>query len=105
MRKLAKPLVLAVLSGMTLLLCSCQVNWFGTTKDVPWYYIAIPILVILVAGYVILMKSTFVCPRCHTEIQPKWYELSVCIHMGSERIVKCPKCGRRGFCPKKKDHR
>ena len=102
MKRIKKILLLALFSSSTLLLCSCQVNWFGTTKDVPWYYIAIPVAVIAVVGYVILMKSRFLCPQCHTEIKPKWYELSVCVHMGDKRIVKCPQCGRRGFCPKKR---
>ena len=37
----------SLLGGM-LLFTSCKVNWFGDTLDVPWYYIAIPIL--LIAG-------------------------------------------------------
>ena len=83
--------------------CSCTVNWFGETYDAPWYVIAIPIAIIAVVGYFILMNTVFVCPDCNTEFKPKWYQLSVCVHMGRKRLAKCPKCGRFGYCARAKD--
>jgi len=85
------------------LLSSCKVNWFGSQIDVPWYVVAIPVCLIAVIGYAILMNLTFICPKCGTEFKPKWYQLSVCIHFGRERLAKCPKCGRKGFCKRKAD--
>ena len=86
----------------TISLCSCKVNWFTGTIDVPWYFVVIPIILVFIAAYAILMSQTYVCPDCNTEINPKWYQLSVCIHFGGKRVVKCPNCGRRGFCKTKK---
>ena len=84
-------------------LTSCQVNWFDRSYDVPWYFIAIPVVLILVISYVILITRTYVCPECGTEFKPRWYDFSVCLHINGERIVKCPNCGRKGFCNKKTD--
>ena len=85
----------------TLLLCSCKVNLFTTTADVPWYTIAIPVFIVLVAAYFILMNTTFVCPHCKTEFKPKWYQLSVTVHFMGKRLAKCPNCKRKGFFKKK----
>ena len=87
---------------ITVSLSSCKVNWFGDTLDVPWYYVAIPVLLIAVFGYVILMSKTYICPHCQTEFKAKPHQLYVTIHMGRKRIAKCPKCGRKGFCEVKR---
>lgn len=97
-----KKLISVFIICSTLLLCSCRVNWFTTTVDVPWYVVAIPVTVIFVVAYLILMNTTFVCPNCNTEFKPKWYQLSVCVHFGNKRLAKCPNCGRKGFCKHKK---
>ena len=91
---------LSILS-LSLPLCSCKVNLINTTADVPWYYVAIPIGLIMVISYFILINSTYICPVCKTEFKPKWYQLSVCIHIGTQRVAKCPKCGKKGLCDRK----
>ena len=98
-----KRIALIFLTLVALLsLTSCKVNWFGDTLDVPWYFVVIPAVLIIVVAYIIIISGRYVCPDCKTEIKPKWYDISVCFHLGNERVVKCPKCGRRGFCEKKK---
>ncbi len=97
-----KVLLLLLVFCSSFFLSSCKVNWFTTKVDVPWYFIAVPVALILIISYVILMNSTFVCPDCGTEFKPKWYQLSVGIHFMGERIATCPHCGRKGFCPKKR---
>ena len=87
---------------LTLALTSCKVNWFGKTLDAPWYFIAIPVAIILVAGYLIIMSKTFICPKCNTEFKPKWYHLDATIHYMDTRVGRCPKCGYKGFCKVKK---
>ena len=93
-----KTISIFVLLATTLSLSSCAVNWFGDTMDVPWYYIAIPVALVAVPGYMILMSKTYICPHCKTEFKAKPYQLYVTIHMCGKRIAKCPKCGRKGFC-------
>ena len=93
-----KSYLFFVVSAIALSLSSCTVNWFGGTKDVPWYCVAIPILLIAVFGYRILMSKTYICPHCGTEFKAKPYQLYVTIHMGGKRMAKCPNCGRKGFC-------
>jgi rubredoxin len=101
MMKKKLTLLFLLLAGC-LLLCSCQVNWFGTTAEVPWYVVAVPVALVMVAGYVILMNLTFVCPDCGTEFKPKKYELSVMVHFCGRRLVRCPKCGKRGYFERKR---
>ena len=91
-----------VLLTIMLSLTSCTVNWFGGTVDVPWYFVAIPILLISIFGYFILMSKTYICPCCKTEFKAKPHQLYVTVHMGGKRIAKCPNCGRKGFCEIKK---
>ena len=97
-----KMLLIFVILITTLSLSSCTVNWFGDIMDVPWYFIAIPVFVIGVLGYIILMSKTYICPHCKTEFNAKPYQLYVTVHMGRKRIAKCPQCGRKGFCEIKK---
>ena len=85
----------------TLMLSSCQVNWFGSHFDVPWYFIAVPVFVLFIVLYVIIVSKTYVCPKCKTEFKPKWYQIYITIHFNDSRIAKCPNCGRKGFCKRK----
>ena len=93
-----KVYLLFAVMAVTLSLSSCTINWFGGTRDVPWYFIAIPIVLIAVPGYFILMSKTYICPHCKTEFKAKPYQLYVTVHMGGKRMAKCPNCGRKGFC-------
>ena len=98
-----KKIILLILTACSIFtLSSCRVNWFGETYDAPWYVIAIPVAIIAIVGYFILMNITFVCPDCNTEFKPKKHHLFVTIHMGRKRLAKCPKCGRFGYCSKKR---
>ena len=99
MKKVWLFLVLLVL---TLSLTSCRVNWFGSTLDVPWYYVAIPVLLVFAVAYVVLMKQTYICPHCGTEFKAKPHQLYVTVHWCGKRIAKCPNCHRKGFCKVKK---
>ena len=86
----------------TLILCSCKVNWFTTTVDVPWYFVVIPIVIIIVVSYIMIINRTYICPECGTEFKPKWYQISIALHFMGKRVAKCPKCKRKGFCERKK---
>lgn len=90
--------ILCAVMSMT----SCKVNWFGETVDAPWYYIAIPVLLIFVIGYAILMSRTYVCPHCKTQFKAKPYHLYVTIHFCGKRMAKCPNCNKKSFCEVKK---
>lgn len=87
---------------MTVLLTSCQVNWFDRQYDVPWWGIAIPVvvfsaIVFFAAGKHIASKK-YVCPKCNKTFCPKWWKAALSIHMNDDRVFKCPYCGRKGFC-------
>ena len=102
MKYAKKAILLLILTVVLLSLASCTVNWFGETRDVPWYYIAIPVSLIAVCGYYILMSRTYICPHCHREFKVKPYQLSVMVHMNRQRLAKCPHCGRKDFCKSKR---
>lgn len=87
---------------LLLFLCSCKVNWFSETYDVPWYFVVIPCIVIFVLAYILIISKTYICPNCKTEFKPKWYQLYITIHFDGKRIAKCPNCKRKGYCEVKK---
>ena len=93
-----KAFLFSALLTAILTLTSCRVNWFGETADVPWYYIAIPVALIFICGYIILMSKTYICPHCKTEFKAKPHQFYVTVHMGGKRYAKCPNCKRKGFC-------
>ncbi len=66
------PLPRLVVVPLSLCACEVRVNWFGEHAYVPWYLVVVPVLLIFVIAHV--------CMICRT--------------------YRCPKCGRRGFCPK-----
>ena len=98
-----KLICLIFIICLLVFLCSCKVNWFNETYDVPWYYVVIPCVVIFVLAYIIIMSKTYICPDCKTEFKPKWYQLYTTIHFDGKRIAKCPNCKRKGYCEIKKD--
>ncbi|MBE6671495.1 MAG: hypothetical protein E7593_04750 [Ruminococcaceae bacterium] len=87
---------------MTAFLTSCQVNWFDTSYDVPWWVITLPVLIFslivwIVAGKHIASKK-YICPKCNQTFYPKWWKAAISIHSNDKRVFRCPHCGRKGFC-------
>ncbi len=86
--------------GMPIFLTGCEfeVHWFDRHAHVPWYVIVVPCVVIFAIAHICFIRHTYRCPKCEHTFRPRWYETSSWIHDGNRRVVKCPKCGRRGFC-------
>ena len=86
----------------TFFLSSCRVNWFGEQVDVEWWLIAIPVALLVIAvlmiGKITFSEKTYICPECKKTFRPKWWKALFAIHMNSDRVLKCPHCGRKGFC-------
>ena len=80
-------------------LTSCKINWFGASYTVHWLVIFIPVLVILLGSHVWIITRKYKCPKCNHFFKPRWYEISAWLHYGNKRLVKCKKCGYKGFCP------
>ena len=101
-RKIAKTL--SILIPLALALTSCEVHVGNNRTDVAWYVIAIPATVFIVACVVIagivLSRNTYVCPECGKRFHPKWWRAMFSLHDGSDRVLKCPHCGHKGFCRK-----
>ena len=95
MKKLSLILLCAFLP---LALTSCRVNLIGGTAEVPWYVIAIALVLAFVLVYMRLLSQTYICPHCKEEFKAKWYQFSVSIHYMDKRMLKCPKCNKRSFC-------
>ena len=101
MKRFLKLFVLCAV--LLICLTSCTVNWFGETREAPWWTIAIPVVIVSIISYYIIYTRTYVCPYCGFTFKPKWYELSALTHYCKARLMKCPACGKRGFCkPNKK---
>ena len=50
-----------------------------------------------------LSEKTFICGECGKEFSPKWWKAGFSAHMGANTALKCPHCGKKGFCPPKRD--
>lgn len=87
----------------TLSLTSCRVNWFDRHYDVPWWAIAVPVvifsLVVWIGAGKYIASKKFICPKCNKTFYPKWWKAAVSLHVNDDRVFKCPNCGRKGFCP------
>jgi DNA-directed RNA polymerase subunit RPC12/RpoP len=86
----------------TLFLASCKVNWLGEQYDTEWWVIFIPVSAILIGvwgiGGLLIAKKSYICPECKNTFHPRWWKTAFSIHIGSDRVLTCPNCGRRGFC-------
>ncbi len=100
-------LVLSLFSVFTLTSCNVEVHWGAHSTYVPWYVVWIPVavftIVVLTVAHICVIKRRYVCPKCGKIFHPKWYEFSSWIHMGSDRVMRCPECKYRGFCRKSDD--
>ena len=96
-----KTTLCSIMIASMLLLAGCRVRWFDQTFDMPWYVIAVPIVLIIIIAHIYILSGTYICPKCSTEIKPRWYHLFTYIHYDDERVARCPKCNRLGFCKRK----
>ena len=103
MKTIRKLALLCAAVPPCFLLSSCDVHFFGTHYDVEWYVIAIPtaivVAVVTILAGVVLSKNTYVCPKCGHRFHPKWWQ-TLTIHVGSDRLLRCPKCKHKGMCRK-----
>lgn len=87
-------------------LTACRVNWFDRHYDVPWWTIAVPIVVfdaiVCFAAVKYIASKKYVCPKCNKSFYPKWWQ-AFSFHMNGYRVFKCPHCGRKGFCSLSKE--
>lgn len=95
MKNLIFILILALLFTLT----SCEVHLGAAVFEVPWWLIAIPVVLLLVIAHLIILCKNYRCPYCGQIFRPKWYEISAWIHMGNCRAMKCPHCGKKGLFP------
>lgn len=70
-----------------------------TLSDTLIFTVVVTVIASIIAQ-IIISRQKYVCPKCGAVISPKWYHFSASLHRGSDRIVKCPHCGRKGFCRK-----
>ena len=97
-----KMISLIVILMISLSLSACEVHWFDKSYDVPWYVIAIPVvvfsIVVFYIGGKIISAKTYVCPECRHKFHPSFWVSIVSLHVGSDRYFKCPRCGKKSFC-------
>ena len=95
MKKLSLILVFVLLFVLT----SCEVHLGDAAFEVPWWVIAIPIVLVCLIAHLIIIHKKYRCPFCGNELRPRWYEISSWLHMGSARAMKCSHCGKKGLFP------
>ncbi len=98
-------LVILLLSTLCLTSCVVEVHFGSYSTYVPWYFVVIPCVLFVLLLFVIVqlyyVRKTYTCPECQNEFRPRWYEISVWVHDLGRHVVRCPQCGKRGFCRKK----
>ena len=65
--------------------------------------LAITMLFLIPCFYALKLEASvgaYVCKNCGHKIVPKYSEVLKAMHMGTTRYLKCPKCGKRTWCPK-----
>jgi DNA-directed RNA polymerase subunit RPC12/RpoP len=97
-----KVICFTTLFFMSITLCSCEVHFGSTSYDVPWWVIAVPVIifsavVFYIAGKII-SKKKYTCPSCGHTFHPKWWKSMFSVHINSERVFRCPHCGKKDFC-------
>ena len=104
MKKTKIAMALSILILTALVLTSCEVHFGNNRAYVQWYVIAVPVIVFVIAclviAGVILSKNTYVCPECGKRFHPKWYRAMLTPHINSDRVLKCPHCGKKSLCRK-----
>ncbi|MBE6718684.1 MAG: hypothetical protein E7574_05485 [Ruminococcaceae bacterium] len=108
MKKRVSVLVF-LLCTAALSLTSCQVNWFDTHYDVPWWVIAAPVLmfsfVVWIAAGKHIASKKYMCPKCNKTFHPKWWKAAISLHINDDRFFKCPHCERKSFCHVSKERK
>lgn len=99
-----KAFLFPALLAPALFLCSCDVHVGNQHADVPWYVIAIPVVIFVavvftVTGYC-MKKHTYKCPVCGEEFHPKLYSSAILYSNQYEALLKCPHCKKRSYCRK-----
>ena len=84
-------------------LSACQVNWYGKQYHVSPWLIVVPVIIFTIAAWVAAGKHVtsqkYVCPKCNHSFYPRFWNAAISIHMNNDRVLKCPHCKRKGFCP------
>jgi DNA-directed RNA polymerase subunit RPC12/RpoP len=92
-----------VVCVMAFSLTACQVNWLDEQFTVPWWVIVIPSVTIVAIAWFAAAKhittQKYVCPECNQSFYPKLRNAAFSVHMNDDRVLKCPHCGKKGFCP------
>ena len=67
-----------------------------------WWPFASGLPVIIALGVWISMyyfkRTLYICPECHTVFRPGIKEAIFAAHTPATRKLKCPECGRKGYC-------
>lgn len=99
MKKIAIFFSMAFLS---LFLTSCEVHWFDQSYEVAWWVVAIPTVLILAAAFFFagkgISKTEYRCTHCQETFYPTWSKAAFSVHVGNDRVFKCPHCGKKDFC-------
>lgn len=71
-----KVVIVWLMLVLAVSLTSCKVNWFDQQYDVPWWVIAVPVIIFsaiiwIAAGKHIASKK-YVCPKCNKTFYLKW---------------------------------
>jgi len=97
-----KILSMIILLTLPWMLTSCRVNWFNKQYDVPWWMVTVPVVILVFLSWIItgkrIAKKQYVCPKCNHKFHPKWQTAALSIHINSNRVLRCPRCNRKGFC-------
>ena len=87
---------------LSVCLTSCEVHAFGHSFEAPWWFIAIPYALFVIAVTYFagrhIASIKYVCPHCGKRFYPKLWAAVFSMHVNDLRVFRCPHCKEKNLC-------
>lgn len=100
-KKLKKAHVIMLVLGIIMDAIQIGTLIFWIVKGI-WQPFAIGMVFVILLGilmtWMYCKNTDYICPECNTQFKPTLNEFLFSKHTPKTRKLKCPKCGRSGYC-------
>ena len=99
-----KKYLLPLFAVVPMVLTSCDAHFGSKHFDIPWWAVVLIIVIPVAAGIIIsanvISKGEYKCRQCGKTFYPTKMQCVFSLHVGEERVFRCPHCGYKGFATK-----